>query len=98
VEQLTLRDIFGEDVLPLFEEGSQQEWLEYARQVARALCERHGETHIDAVRDICPPPEDVDPRIMGAVFKGGEFELVRYTRSMRLTCHRRVIGIHRLKQ
>jgi hypothetical protein len=50
------------------------------------------------VRAICPPPDDVDPRVMGAVFKRSEWELIRHQRSTRSTCHNRPVGVFRLRK
>jgi len=96
-EKYTTRDLFGDEVLPLFEAGKSVDWLTEARGIAVSLAQARGEITIDDVRDVLPPPDNADPRIMGAVFKGGDFELVRYVRSMRVTCHRRPVAVFRLK-
>ena len=72
-------------------------WLTRARAAARSLAMRRGSVTIDEVRELCPPPGDVDPRVMGAVFKHNEFELVDYIESRRKACHGRHIGIFRLR-
>jgi hypothetical protein len=72
-------------------------WLTRARGVARNLAAQRGSVTIDEVRALCPPPDDVDPRVMGAVFKRPEFELVDYIESRRKVCHGRHIGIFRLR-
>lgn len=85
--------IFDDVVVPLFE-ATREGWLSAARDVARQIAARHGRVTIDDVRALCPPPEDVDPRVMGAVFRPTkQWACVGYERSKRSTCHNRPIGI-----
>ena len=72
-------------------------WLQKAREVARDMARRRGSVTIDEVREHCPPPDDVDPRIMGRVFMKSEFELIDHIESRRKVCHGRPIGIFRLR-
>jgi hypothetical protein len=63
---------------------------------ARAFLSGHEIGHqltIDDVRDAVPPPNDIDPRVMGAVFHGQPWKSVGYRRSRRKTCHKRPITI-----
>lgn len=73
-------------------------WLEQARGHARRIARDKGEVTIDDVRDHCPPPEDCDPRIMGSVFAGPEFERFDFRASARKACHGRPIGVFRLRR
>ncbi len=61
-------DSFVTNILPLFE-VSRADWLSDARQAARKIAARRGEVTIDDVRELCPPPAGVDPRVMGAVLR-----------------------------
>jgi len=90
------RDIFPKHVQPKME-MTQAAWLEKARDTARRLCEATGSANIDQVRAYCPPPDHVDPRIMGAVFKHKDFVHLGFTRSKRKACHGRPISTFRLK-
>jgi len=74
-----------------------QAWLARARGAARSIAMTRGSVTIDEVREHCPPPNDCDPRVMGAVFKRDEFELIDYIESRRKACHGRHIGIFRLR-
>jgi len=67
------------------------EFLEEARQVAKDLASGGNLVTVDDVRVHCPPPDNVDPRVMGAVFNSKEWEPVNYIRSTRSTCHKRPI-------
>lgn len=87
---------FHQDILPLFEE-TRDEWLARARWWARRLGDSGHEVTIDDVREQCPPPAGFDPRVMGAVFRGAEWECVRYQKSHRAQCHKRPIGVFLLK-
>lgn len=89
-------DLFETAVLPLFEEH-RADWLERARSSAIELAAANEKVTIDDVRDVCPPPEDVDPRVMGAVFRGKHWECVGYQKSRRKSCHNRPVGVFRLK-
>ncbi len=91
-----MSDVFASEVSPRLN-THRQAWLARARQTARSIASRRGSVTIDEVRAVCPPPDDVDPRVMGAVFKRAEFELVDYIESRRKACHGRHIGIFRLR-
>jgi len=88
--------LFEDEVLPLFE-GSRSEWLGQARAVARQLGQGGRIVTINDVRAQCPPPADVDPRIMGAVFLSKDWQLLSHERSSRRVCHNRPVGLFRLK-
>jgi hypothetical protein len=88
-------DLFAQEVLPLFE-AYRGDWLDDARATAFRLCSVRGEITIDDVRAVCPPPLDVDPRVMGAVMRPPEFEIVRYVKSARRECHNRPVAVFRL--
>lgn len=88
------KDLFERTVLPWFEE-SRADWLANAREVALQLGEWFPEVTIDDVRILCPPPANVDPRVMGAVFLRKHWELLRHERSNRAACHNRPVGVFR---
>lgn len=90
-----MTDLFAANIQPLFEE-QRADFLETARAVARALAFERGEITIDDVREHCAPPEGVDPRVMGAVFRTDDFEAVGYRKSNRTTCHHRPVAVFRL--
>ncbi len=72
-------------------------WVAQARIAARHIAVEKGEVTINDVREVCPPPEDADPRILGAVFQKNEFVRVGFAVSDRRACHGRMIGVFRLK-
>lgn len=88
--------IFDAVVAPMFEE-SRKDWLESARTAAFSLGAGGRVITIDDVREVCPPPDDVDPRVMGAVFTRSDWECVGYQRSRRSACHSRPVGQFRRK-
>lgn len=88
--------LFEDTVLPHFEAHS-GDWLARARAHARLLGQGGQTVTINDVRVKCPPPVDVDPRVMGAVFLARDWELLRHERSARRTCHNRPVGVFRLK-
>lgn len=89
-------DLFTQAILPLFEEH-RASFLERARAAARRIALVQGELTVDDIRKVCPPPADVDPRVMGAVLKSSEFEAIGYRRSERRINHGRPIAIFRLR-
>lgn len=72
-------------------------WLTRARGLALQLGRFGDQITIDDVREVCPPPEFVDPRVMGAVFRNEDWVCIGYRKSKRNTCHRRPIGIFQRK-
>lgn len=82
------------DVLPHLEER-RADWLARARRVALELAKDGRLITVDDVRQVCPPPPDADPRVMGAIFAGKDWECVDYFRSGRRACHNRPIGLFR---
>ncbi len=89
-------DLFGTEVLPLFEEH-RADWLTEARAAAHLIASKRGQVTINDVRAVCPPPSDIDPRVMGAVLRTKAFEVVGYQRSGRRECHNRPIAVFRLR-
>ncbi len=77
---------------------TRQTWMKAARGAARKAALEKGRVTIDDVRAVCPPPPDADPRIMGAVFAGGEFVRMGFEASSRAACHGRPIGVFQLRR
>jgi hypothetical protein len=88
--------MFQKPAAPAFE-NHRMEWLAKARAVARRIAREKGTVTIDEVREICPPPADADPRVMGAVMQSRDFEMIRLVESRRKACHGRYIGLFRLR-
>lgn len=86
-----------EEAFELFEEH-RPDWLAKARATARQLFLSTGEpVTADDIHQHCPIPKGFDPRVMGAVFKNGEWEPVGFVLSKRAVCHHRPIRAFRLK-
>lgn len=80
-----------DEALALFE-IHRAEWLAAARHAALRLYRQSGRPiTIDEVRGVCPPPEGIDPRVMGAVFTG--WVAVGFVNSRRRMCHGRPIRL-----
>jgi hypothetical protein len=78
-------------------EEARREYLEEARVVAKQIAmEGNGTCTVDQVRDVCPPPKEMDGRVMGAVFNSSDWEHAGYERSNRTTCHKRPISRFRM--
>ena len=65
------------DALCIAREG----YVAVARRKALELLETRPVVCIDDIRRILPPPDNVDPRVMGAVFRRPYFRKVGYTQS-----------------
>jgi hypothetical protein len=89
-----MRDLFAETIGPSFER-SRPDFLSHARTVAARLWkERDGPITINDVRAAgVHPPQHIDPRVMGAVFRGDAWECVGYIGSVRRTSHGRPVAM-----
>ena len=73
-------------------EAHRPDYLAEARAAARRLLESRASITINDVREVCPPPADKDPRVLGAVFRHRDFEATgEFVLSSRNTCHKRPI-------
>lgn len=85
-----------EQALDMFEEH-RSDWLSQARLVAAELG-RHGALiTVNMVRQRCPPPADIDPRVMGAIFRAPVWVAAGFVQSNRKTCHARPIRQFRMR-
>lgn len=82
-----------ESVLDKLEE-TRRPWVERAREKAREIYDRTKEpVSVVMIRAECPPPENVDPRVFGAVLRKPHWKLVGYASSCRVACHGRAVGL-----
>lgn len=72
-------------------EATRAAWLARARSAAVTLYRAlQRPITVDDVRDACPPPEEIDPRAMGAIFMK-DWDCVGFRNSTRKECHARPI-------
>lgn len=75
-------------------ESRRHAYIAQARAVARKLyAEIGGPVSVVDVRAKCPPPEEFDPRVLGAVFRKPEWRKVGYAASCRKICHNRFVSL-----
>jgi hypothetical protein len=93
-----------DEALGRFEER-ERSWIRRARQrMVELILERRRAGHIDHdicsddVWDLCPPPADCHPSVMGPVFRGGLFVKVGWRASKRPSAHARMVSTYRLKE
>ena len=89
-----------EEALDLLEE-KRHEWISLARKMAVVLLKTRGQDHSDdyiptVTSDdlwaLCPPPSEINPKVMGAVFrKNAGFKPLGYVPSKRKQAHARPI-------
>lgn len=74
-------------------EKTRREYVSAARDTAIKLHLDTGQPiTIDDVRRVCPPPKDIDGRVMGAVLRYPEWIKTGYINSTRRACHNRPIS------
>jgi len=79
-------------------ERTRKDYLLEARAAARKIAYMtQVPISVDDVRAICPPPETIDPRVMGAIFNRADWEPVEFINSHRHTCHNRPIRLFALR-
>lgn len=74
-------------------ERRKAEFLAEARHEAMLIAKRKGRVTVDDVRERWPPPGDLDPRIMGAIFAGPMWKRVEYVVGTRGASHKRPISV-----
>ena len=79
-------------VMDLFE-TTREDYLAEARLAADALANERGIITVNDVREMCAPPANIDPRVMGAIFKSKAWQKVGYMSSSR--AHMRPIAMFR---
>ena len=98
MSQLALAIEAKEDALDLLER-TRKEYIAQARDTALAIARfKPGPITVNDVRKLCPPPDEIDPRVLGAVFRTGKNSMwkpVGYVRSER--AHARPIMQFQLK-
>ena len=73
-------------------ERTRKDYLAKARSVAAQIAYTTQQpVCVDDVRALCPPPPEIDPRVMGAIFNRSDWEAVEFVNSHRATCHKRPI-------
>lgn len=87
-----MSDLFAREALPGFER-TRAEFLAKARRVALQLGKKGRAVTINDVRVLCPPPENIDPRIMGAVFRTQDWDRLDYVSTNRRACHGRPVAV-----
>ena len=79
-----------------FDAAAGERWVDDARREARLLA-AVGDVSADQVWTVCPPPSDVDGRLLAKVFDK-QWQIVGYAESARGRNKARQIAVWRLKQ
>lgn len=74
------------------------DYLAKARGAALLLGSGGRAITVDDVRKVCPPPKEIDGRVMGAIFYRPFWEAAGFVNSSRRTCHKRPIRLFRIRQ
>lgn len=84
-----------EEALDVLEQA-RSEYLIEARSVAHKLAKERVIITIDDVRSACPPPADINPKVMGAVFNTRDWQTAGFCATARKEAHGRPIRKWRL--
>jgi hypothetical protein len=74
------------------------EFLSTCRALAIAVCRRQGTVSINDIRAQVTLPAQMNPSVLGAVFKTKQFKAVGYTEATHPQAHARVIRIYQLTE
>jgi hypothetical protein len=72
-------------------------YVNKARAFAVDFARRWGVVSINDVRNGCPPPADVPPAALGAVFKQRIWTVVSFTQANHPAAHARIVRVYKLK-
>jgi len=78
-------------------ENTRSEFLQTARQIARTVYAIKGHVTIDDIRERIEIPENIDGRVMGAVFNRSEWKSIGFTKTKIKTSHSRPISVFVMK-
>ena len=68
-------------------------WVTKARNWAEAFCRMHGSVTTDDLHAYCPPPTDIDPRVLGCIMRAPLFRATEFVNSCRPESHHRPIRV-----
>lgn len=85
-----------QDAFDLFE-VHRAEWLMEARAEAEAIGRETGTCTADQIHKVCPIPDGIDGRVMGAVFLKRDWKPGAFVLSARKACHKRPIRVFHWK-
>lgn len=71
------------------------DYIAKARGAALLLGSGGRTVTVDDVRRVCPPPKEIDGRVMGVIFNRSDWEPAGFVNSGRRTCHNRPIRLFR---
>ena len=76
-------------------EATKAEYLAKARNFAKVFCKVNGSVSINEVREAVPVPDDVHPSVLGAVFRGHQWQPDGYTVAKHPSAHARTIRTYK---
>lgn len=72
------------------------EFLQSCRAAAVAIAKARGSVSINEVREAVELPPNLNPSVLGAVFKSKDFKPVGYTEATHKAAHARVVRVYAL--
>lgn len=80
------------------EKQARESWLKIAWAAVLEHFKTNATISADEVREICPAPSSLDPRIYGVLLRRKELQFIGYKKSARKQCHHRAIAIFSLRR
>jgi hypothetical protein len=71
-------------------------FLEHCRLLAAAVARQQGTVSINDIRARVKIPANMNPSVLGAVFKGKKFKVVGFTEAIHPQAHARVVRVYQL--
>lgn len=72
------------------------DFLKRCRALAVAICQQQGTVSINDVRAQIALPAEMNPSVLGAVFKTKEFQAIGFTEATHAQAHARVVRVYQL--
>ncbi len=72
------------------------EFLNQCRSVAKRIAMERGQVSINDIRDRVKLPPNVNPSVLGAVFRNSQFKPIGYTEARHPSAHARAIRVYEL--
>lgn len=95
MQQAELGRAIRDAQLDLFQ-ARDAEFLKRCRTLAVAVCQQQGTVSINDIRAQVTLPAEMNPSVLGAVFKDKRFQVVGYTEATHPQAHARVVRVYQL--
>lgn len=95
MEQAHIGRAIRDSQLSIFEQRD-SDFLARCRALAVEIAKRQGTVSINDIRANITLPAEMNPSVLGAVFKGKQFQACGYTEAIHPQAHARVVRVYQL--